>query len=468
MTRALLQSLPPPPSGDDFARVREIIAARGRKFVVLDDDPTGTQTVHGIPVLTEWSVESLATALLEPGPAFYILTNTRALDAAAAIALNREVAQNLQLASQQTQRSFDLASRSDSTLRGHFPHEVDALLDAFGDSIDNVIVVPAFFEGGRYTVNNVHYVADGERLVPAGETEFARDATFGYRSSNLAEWVEEKTGGRVRRADVAHIGIELLRGAAGAVAVKRALLALRRGAVVTVDAVSYADLEVFVHGLLQAEMAGRRCLARCAAGFVRVRAGIGPRPLLDAAELSAPVSNGGLIVVGSYVAKTTAQLAAALLVEGMLAEEIHVARLGESGARSAEIHRVTTAAEAALREGRHALLYTSRTLESGVGRAGELTAAQIVSSALVEIVSRITVQPRFFIAKGGITSSELATKGLGVRKALILGQAAPGVPVWRLGPESRFPGMAYIVFPGNVGDAGTLHQVIERASQRPK
>ena len=462
MAHPLIESLPSVADRGDFERVQALVAASGRKLVVLDDDPTGTQTVHGIPVLTEWSVASLATALRETGPCFYVLTNTRALALPAAAALNRELAHNLTAAARATGRTFTVVSRGDSTLRGHFPGEVDALAAALGEPVDGTLLIPAFFEGGRYTIHGVHYVADGARLVPAGKTEFARDATFGYRSSALADWVEEKTAGRVRAADVAHIAIETLRGADGAAAVCAQLLALPRGKVIAVDAAAYADLEVFVHGLLQAEAAGRRYVARTAAGYVRVRAGITPRALLSAAEIAPPSSSGGLIVVGSYVAKTTQQLEAALAAPHVAATEVHVDRLLDPAARADEIARAAAAADAAMRAGRHALLFTSRQLVSAVGRAGELGTAQTVSSALVAIVQALRERPRFFIAKGGITSSDLATQGLGVKKALVLGQAAPGIPVWRLGPESRFPGLAYVVFPGNVGGPDTLRELIAR------
>ncbi len=76
-----------------------------------------------------------------------------------------------------------------------------------------------------------------------------------------------------------------------------------------------------------------------------------------------------------------------------------------------------------------------------------------IAEALSAIVQGLTVRPRFFVAKGGSTASDIATEGLGVRRAMVLGQILPGVPVWELGPETRFPGMAYVVFPGNVGEA---------------
>jgi uncharacterized protein YgbK (DUF1537 family) len=460
MHRSLLDSLPAPAGGDDFARIRHLVGASRRKLAVLDDDPTGTQTVHGVDVLADWSVPSLKAALADPRPCFFVLTNTRSLPEREAAARVGAVASNLSAAGAATGIDFAVASRSDSTLRGHFAAELEALGRGLGRPVDATIVVPAFFEGGRYTVGNVHYVADGASLVPAADTEFARDATFGYRHSNLAEWIEEKTSGSVRAEGVAAIDIATLRRPDGAPEVRRRLLELPKGAFLIVNAAAYPDLEVFVHGLLQAESAGRHYLFRTAASFVRVRAGIEPRPLLSAAEIGGPGRAGGLVVVGSYIARTTAQLGSLRALAGVDATEVFVDRLGDPRSRLAETGRVAAAALAAMRAGRHAVVYTSRGHETALGRAGELEAGRIVSGALVEIVRGIPDRPRFLIAKGGITSSDVATAGLGMRRALVLGQASPGVPVWQMGPESRFPGLNYVVWPGNVGGPDALRDLV--------
>jgi uncharacterized protein YgbK (DUF1537 family) len=446
-----LDSLPPPASGDDFARARALVGASRTKLVVLDDDPTGTQTLHGVDVLADFSVSALAAALADPRPCFFVLTNTRSLPASEAAALVGMVASRLATAGAQAGADFVVASRSDSTLRGHFIEELDALERGLNRSIDAKVVIPAFFEGGRYTVDNVHYVAEGDRLVPAGETEFARDATFGYRHSRLPEWIEEKTSGRVQAADVAAIDLS---------AVREQLLHLPKGAFVVVNAAAYADLEVFVHGLLQAESAGKRFLFRTAASFVRVRAGILPQPLLGPGDIRNAAPGGGLVIVGSFTHRTTQQLEALLRVAGTSGIEVVVDRLGEAGARAEEAHRVSAEAIRAMRDGRHAVIFTSRSHETVLGKAGDLMAGRIVSAALVAIVQSISVRPAFLIAKGGITASDVATAGLGMGRALVLGQAAPGVPVWRLGPETRFPGISYVVWPGNVGGPTALRDFL--------
>lgn len=447
--------------------MRALVAASQTKLVVLDDDPTGSQTVHGVDVLADYSEKTLASALADPRPCFYVLTNTRSLPASEASALVGGVAASLSAAGAATGVDFAVASRSDSTLRGHFVEELTAIERGLGRPIDATIVVPAFFEGGRYTLDDIHYVADGERLVPAAETEFARDATFGYRHSRLPEWIEEKTQGRIPAAEVRSIDITTLRQAGGADTVRTRLLDLPKGAFVIVNAAAYCDLEVFVHGLLQAEAAGRHYLFRTAASFVRVRAGLLPHPLLRPSEVAAAGPAGGLVVVGSYIGRTTEQLEALLTVPGTVGIELVVDRLAKDESRLAEIRRVASLAAETIRSGRHAVVYTSRRHETALGRAGDLRTGRIVSDALVEVVRSLPVRPSVLLGKGGITSSDVATAGLGMRRARVLGQAAPGVPVWRMGPETRFPGLKYVVWPGNVGGPNALRDWLSTAFQPP-
>jgi uncharacterized protein YgbK (DUF1537 family) len=463
MNRSLIDLLPPPASGFDFSIVRRQVAEGRTKVVVLDDDPTGTQTVHGVDVLAAWPVEMLAAALSDRRPCFYILTNTRSMSAGHASAVVGEIASRLSEASALTGVPCAIISRGDSTLRGHFAEELGAIERRSGIGFDAKIVIPAFFEGGRYTIDDVHYVLDGDELVPAADTEFARDRTFGYRNSRLPEWIEEKTRGAVPAGSVASISIATLRGPEGAEAVTRTLLALPKGAFAVVNAAAYPDLEVFARGLMGAEATGKRYLHRTAASFVRVRAGLEERLLLTPGEISERAEAGGLILVGSYVRKTTVQLESTLTLPNVDGIEVTVNLLGEQASRAGEIARVAEASRRAISSGRHAVVYTSRGHESAIGSAGDLAAGKIVSEALVEIVRAILLRPRFLVAKGGITSSDLAVHGLGMTKALVLGQAAPGVPVWKMGPETRYPGMKFVVWPGNVGGPDALRDFIRNA-----
>ena len=437
--------------------VQRQVAAEDLRTVVLDDDPTGTQTVHDVPVLTEWSVNALRRELLT-SPAFYVLTNSRSMPLARAQALNLELGRNLRTAAEAANCAFSVISRGDSTLRGHFPGETDALARGLERTFDATLLVPAFFEGGRYTVEDVHYVEDERVLVPVGETEFAKDASFGFRSSNLRSWVQEKTGGSVQAKDVVSFSLaDLRRG--GPTYVTERLLAVPREGVCLVNATCRRDLEVFTLGLLGAERQGKRYLYRTAASFVQVRLGLSPRPLLTASDLSLS-SGGGLTVVGSYVPKTTRQVQALLSGTDVAGLELDVTALLDAAHRQMEIERVARQADQLLKV-KDVVIYTSRKLVTTTETDGNLSIGQIVSDSLIAVVKLISTKPRYLLAKGGITSSDVATKGLGVRRAVVLGQLAPGVPVWRLEGSGRYPDLPYIVFPGNVGTADTLAQIVQ-------
>lgn len=457
----LLASLPQPWPTNLLPTIQQQLAVGQRSLIVLDDDPTGTQTVYDLPVLTEWTVETLGAELAQGTPTFYILTNSRSLPLPAAQELNGEIGRNLLAAAQVTGRDFAVVSRSDSTLRGHYPGETDALTAALGQQVDATLLIPFFLEGGRFTINNVHYVAEGDQLVPAAATPFARDAAFGYRNSDLCAWVEEKTGGRVPAASVASITIDDLR-LGGPEVVAQKLLNLPAGAVCIVNCAGTRDMEVFVSGLLEAEAAGRHFLYRTAATFVQVRAGLAPRPPLTAADLVMPATGGGLIVVGSYVPKSTAQLNTLLAQPDLVQVEVSVDALLDDGQQAGEVARTIAITTDALQRGQDVVVYTSRRLVTGADAVSSLAIGQRVSASLVALVQRLGVRPRYLIAKGGITSSDLATKALGVKRALVRGQILPGIPLWEVGAESRYPGLIYVVFPGNVGGDDALVQARQK------
>ena len=447
--------------------LRAALAAQASPSLpVVDDDPTGTQTVHGVAVRADWA--DLSGELRSDKSCFYLLANTRALDEAAAVARNREIGRELRRGGPRL-----VVSRSDSTLRGHFPAEVDALADGLGWRRPLVLVAPQFFGGGRVTADGVHYVlgapADGDRpATPAGETEFARDRAFGYRRSRLAEWVAEKTRGSADYAHTWHLSLHAIRGGVRAVqdAFEAALLDETVRAV-CVDGLEDRDMLVVASGLKAAMAAQRGALharggvvVRSAGSAVAALTGMPPKPFLGREALS-PSSGGGLVVVGSYTQKTSAQLAELRRRCGWLdAVEVDVGEVLADA--EGAVARASAAAAAALGAGRSACVFTSRRVQQDDGSGGLVIGAK-VNEALCAVAARVVERatPAFVVAKGGITSNDVAVKSLGVRRADVLGQVVAGVPAWRLGRESRLPGASYVVFPGNVGDADDLANVVE-------
>ena len=455
----MLAGLPPEPDEKElFPRLEDAVRAGVRPLVAIDDDPTGVQTVHDTAVLLTWGEGELRDELAAGRPVFFVLTNSRSVPEPRAVEINRTIGQRLKASG----RECVVASRSDSTLRGHYPAEVLALEDGLshGERFDGHLIVPAFFEGGRYTIDDTHWVATGDRVVPASETSFARDTVFGYRSAHLPAWVEEKSRGRWTADQVRSVSLQVAR--QGPDAVCDSLMQVSGGVPVVVNAAGYGDLTSFVLGLLRAEGQGKRFLYRTAASFVRVRAGMAARPLLTAHEVYAATGeqaarSPGLVVVGSYQPSTTQQVEQLLAAKELRPRplEVDVPAVLEERWSAAEFG---ASLDAALGAGELPILYTSRELVTAARQEENLDIGRAVTDALLAALQRLRARPRFVIAKGGITSHEVAHRGLGALRAQVLGQLLPGVPVWRLesGPGLRFPGMPYVVFPGNVGGPTSL------------
>lgn len=456
----------------DRAAVRALLAqqlqAWGRKIVVLDDDPTGIQTVHHVSVYTDWGRQALAEGFAEPTSLFYVLTNSRSFSAEATRRVHREIGESLCVVAAEQGKDFTVISRGDSTLRGHYPLETEALCQGIekysGKRFDGEVILPFFAEGGRYTIDNIHYVRAGDELVPVGETEFAKDKTFGYHSSHLGDYIEEKTGGRYRRDDCTYITLEDLRcGGSGRVADK--LMAVRGFGKVIVNAVDYLDVERFAVAYLETTAKGKEFLFRSAAALPRVLGGISGQPCLRREQIvDAGNPNGGVVLAGSHVKKTTEQLEALqACVPPLCFLEFDQHRVAESGGLEEEVRRIVPVLEERLLEGQTVVIRTRRErfdLPAGDAEA-QLRVSTQISDALTDVVARLSVRPRFLLTKGGITSSDVGTRAMGVKRAVVMGQIAPGIPVWDTGERSKFPHIPLIIFPGNVGNAETLREIVE-------
>lgn len=462
---ALLAPLPPAVE-ITAAEVREALDPRVI-LVVLDDDPTGTQSVAGLPVLTRWERADLDAAIATGAPAVYVLTNTRALDEADAARRNREVVAVALEAARAADRRVVFVSRGDSTLRGHFPLEPDVIAAEVAHETGRAphlrLLVPAFPDAGRITVHGVHYwVVDGE-ATPVGETPFAQDATFGFRSSALRDWVAEKTGGRVAAGSVAELTIDIIR--RGPDAVAAFLRTLPAGTDVAVDVVAESDMRVVALALHR--LADLDVLLRVGPPYVRAHIGQEIAEPVRADEIPFRYARGGLIVVGSHVPLTTAQLDELRRARPETATiELDVRRLIDDR-REEHLDDRARAVAAALETG-EVIVHTTRELVTGRDGDESLAIARQVSSGVVELVRRVLgiAPPRFVIAKGGITSSDVASEALEIRRATVLGPMLPGiVSLWQ--PEAGpAVGIPYIVFAGNVGDTDSLARVVATLADR--
>lgn len=467
LNASVLRAFPPIDEAWADALLTAEIARSDAKLVVLDDDPTGVQTVHDVSVYTDWTAESIRMGFAEANRVFYILTNSRGMTVSETTAIHREIADTVAAVSKERGKPYLFLSRSDSTLRGHYPLETRLLregMEASGLPVDGEILAPFFKEGGRFTIGNVHYVQQDDELVPAAQTEFAKDKTFGYTKSSIPEYIEEKTNGAYRAADVACITLDSLRGMA-IDSIEAQLMAVTGFGKVCLNAVDYCDLKVFCIALYRAMRKGKRFVFRTAAGLVKVMGGISDRPLLTRRDMVVKETGfGGVVVVGSHTQKTTAQLQELLRLDCVVPVEFDSNKvLDGDEAFYAEVDRCVRAEEEIIRSGKTAVCYTCRkllALENDTKESALVRSVRI-SDGVQSLVARLHVTPAFVIAKGGITSSDVGTKALSVKRANAMGQIRPGIPVWQTGGESRFPQMPYVIFPGNTGDKTTLREAVE-------
>jgi uncharacterized protein YgbK (DUF1537 family) len=431
------------------------------KIIVLDDDPTGSQTVHSCLLLMRWDVETLRLGLSDDSPIFFVLTNTRALTPEQAAAVTREVCHNLKIALEvEGTQDFLVASRSDSTLRGHYPVETDVIAEEVGP-FDAHFLVPAFFEGGRVTCQSIHYLIIDSVPTPVHETEFAKDSVFGYHHSYLPDYVEEKTKGGIKADAVERFLLEDIRQGS-----LERLQNLTHNQCCVVDGETQADLDKFAADVLTAAAQGKRFLFRSAASLLTSLANLEPQPVA-AAEMAQYVRQGkpGAIIVGSHVKKTTQQLEQLLQAPGIVGVEVDVAHLlEESQTQPTELlANICDRVQQVHTSGKTPVVYTSRQELTFEDVQTRLEFGAAVSALLMDIVRGLPEDIGFLISKGGITSNDVLSTGLALRSARLLGQIIPGCSVVRTPTDHpQFPNLPVVLFPGNVGDANALATTYQR------
>ncbi len=455
--KAILQSIREgEPNIGHLNDILEELKSNPKTIVVLDDDPTGTQTLYNVPVITQWTENAIENEI-KHSPLFFILTNSRSLQSNEANELGKLLGERLKTMAAKHHKKLIVISRSDSTLRGHYPSEVDALAKGLGLHSAKHMLIPAFFEGGRYTFNDIHYVREGDTFTPAGETPFANDSTFGYKNSNLKDWIQEKTNSQVPSKMVYSFGLDSIRNNDSS-QLSNALGSNHKCYIA--NATTYGDLGNIALACLKSNPP---LIYRTAASFVNAIAGIPPKELLSKKAIqNNNNTNGGLVVIGSYVPKTTAQLNH--ITKKLDAEffELNVTQLLEDSTSTNKLLEISKNIDKQIKNGKTVVVYTGRQVITGKTKQESLKIVNRVSGFLISIVKNLQIEPRFIIAKGGITSSDIAVKALNITRAKVVGQIIKGLPVWKLGNEAKFPNMHYIIFPGNVGGDDALYNLINK------
>lgn len=410
------------------------------KTIIIDDDPTGTQCASEVLVLLEWDVDSVTEALSSVD-SVYLLSNSRALNEVDAVSLAIKIRNQGIEAGKRLDQKIEFILRGDSTLRGHIFAETEVFLKP-GSSI---IFLPAYPEVGRTTIDGVHYVKIEGEVKRVDETEFAKDPVFSFTTSTLVDFVSEKSG----RVGI-HFGLKLVRGEASQLI--QALSAVPEGSVILPDVENDGDIERIAHAILALQTSERPLVVRCAAPLAATLAGVRSRGFLPS-----PLKSGGfrtLLVAGSHTEGATRQLGEVSKRFGK-AEVINTEAAFEDSKKAAD--SVISGAKEALENNNFSLITTERhrkiennTLEHG----------SKVMNALITVVKKLIKYADVVVAKGGITSAEVARSGIGSKSAWVLGQILPGISVWKLESDEGRE-IIYVVVPGNVGDSKTLLRVLE-------
>jgi uncharacterized protein YgbK (DUF1537 family) len=458
--------------------------------IVFDDDPTGSQTVHSAPLLLRWDAPTLSAGLHHPSPLLFLLANTRALDPEAARQRVREICRALLPALVEARRAgaidhWLVVSRGDSTLRGHFPLEVEVIGQELGP-FAATFLVPAFLEGGRTTVAGVHLLQG----TPVHHSAFARDSLFAYGTSRLADWAEEKSAGRIAATAVQHVALaELEPTPAAQGRLRQRLDALAGNPLVVVDAERQAQLAAFgavVRELVTAPLEPpRRFLFQCAASLLNGLVPLPPPPR-DArglADLCRRRPDGGrrpgLVLVGSHVPLADAQLAALLAESGCGGVEVPVARLHrvlEGPLPDRLLASLEREWLERLRDhlvaGRTPVLFTSRGELRCRHAAERRQLGQALAGAMARVAALLAPELGYLISKGGITSHTLLADGFALDWVELQGQLMPGVSLVMAPPPASSPAalqaaatpdraagveaLPVVTVPGNLGDPDTL------------
>ena len=408
------------------------------KTIVLDDDPTGTQSASHVTVLLESSATLIADALVE-ADSVYLLTNSRAISEHEAVALMNAIRSDAAEASEKLGEEIQFVLRGDSTLRGHVFAETQVFTDA--DSV--IVFVPAFPDGGRTTEGGVHYVRQGDQRVPAHLTEFADDPVFPFSTAVLVDYVSEKSG-----RDAVSVPLDEVR----AGGVESALLSAAPGSVVLPDVVTNDDVRLIARAIEAARLGGANIVVRSASPLAAALAGVESEGLLPTPLVPAPVPT--LLVCGSHTAGATAQLD--LVAERWGDPVVITTSDAFDNPRQTGVG-VAAIAAAAIADRRLAVVTTERerSLEHNT-----LDHGRLVMEALTTSVRELLPTVSVVVSKGGITSADVARVGIGATRATVLGQVLPGVSVWQLvgidGTERL-----YVVVPGNVGEPDALTRVLD-------
>ena len=427
MTRSeLLTHLSQPPAKDPLPAIHEALEHSGRSIIVLDEDPSGAQGVFDVPVLTHLDAQSIRAAIDQAPPLLFILTNSRTLTTTQTVQLHQDLGNILK----EYGDEIIIISRSNSSLNERFPLETETLKTALDIPEAPTLFIPFLETRQQLTLHDTHYFLEG-----GGEGEL----THSYLPDALRKNSQQKI-------PIHSISLEELRSRD----LSEKLDALPPSSICIVNALSLHDLTPVSLALHQSK---RRFIIRSASTFVQSLAGIASRPTLSPWQMQdlEPNPNGGLIIISPDRPQNCPQLNHLLKHAPRLsALKLSIPDILNSTFKLSE---TVKSVQEALSSGQNLILFTSHTSND---KPDKRTIDKKISDVFTSLIRELTLRPSFIITANSPASSDIATNGLGIKTAQVLGQILPGIPIWTIGNETPHPGLACLIFPSEVPDSTAL------------
>lgn len=160
-----------------------------------------------------------------------------------------------------------------------------------------------FKEGGRFIIDNVYYVKEGEIFVLVGMIEFVKDKFFGYKLFDIGEWCEEKINGKYKFSDMIYILLKEFRELNIEVIIEK-FKKVEGFNKIIVNVIDYVDVKVFIIVFIWVVNSGKEFMFRSVVVIIKVFGGVSDKELFIKDELVLKGNiNGGIIFVGLYVNK---------------------------------------------------------------------------------------------------------------------------------------------------------------------
>ena len=443
------------------------------KIIIIDDDPTGSQTVNGCNLILRWDYETLLKGLKDSSNLLFILANTRSLSKEDVKIRLKEICSALREImnhSSFAEEDFVLISRGDSTLRGHNfiePYIINELLGPF----DATFYIPAFIEGNRTTVNGNHFVDN----IPIHKTIFSKDKIFGFNTSNIKELIYEQSNYQLDFNNVENIFIkdfEVLETNQPSKLFMH-IEKLKNNKKVIVDSMDYSQLDKF-SSIVKSLLKKKKFLFRSAASFISSLSNVKQiqKDHIYFSQLRRKNNNDeamkGLIVVGSHVELSTLQLNKVLDISLCQPIEINVFKLYEFFKLGDNLNQINSLKELILNSIRQNLsrdsipvLYTSREIISPTNENDLIHFQLFLSAFIAKIVSAVKNEIGYLISKGGITTNAIISEGLKADSVYLEGQILPGVSLVTFNLLKQKGKLPIVTFPGNMGNKMSLVQALE-------